>query len=85
MTDYSKECVKDIARMVNSFSFNPADVCKGLTDEHRTLQQTFTSLCLEWIKLCGSDEYRYDGRNEIAHNVCKELIDGHDVHRLPLI
>lgn len=85
MENASKEKAREIARIVNDFSFNPTKIAWELQREHRTLQQSFTSLCIEWLRLCASEEYRYDGRNELSHIVAKELIDGHDVGRLPLI
>lgn len=45
-----------------------------MSTEHRTLQQSFTRLCIEWIKYVASDEYRFDGRNEENHKVCKEIV-----------
>ena len=85
MENVSAEKARDIARIVNDFSFNPTKVAWEMQNEHRTLQQSFTSLCIEWLRLCASDNYGYDGRNELSHTVAKELIEGHDVHRLPMI
>lgn len=69
----SEQNADTIALMVNSFSFNPKEVCKAMCNEHRTLQQTFTRLCIEWLKTCASDNYRYDGRNEDSHAVAKNI------------
>lgn len=51
------------------------DFCEEMSREHRYLQNEFTRLCVEWLRTCGSDDYRYDGRNEDSHNFGKMLIE----------
>ena len=76
MTDRNaKMTAERIGLLLNDFGFSPVLVCKNLEREHRTLQQSFTRLCIEWLKTCASDEYRYDGRNEMSHEVSKGLLD----------
>lgn len=78
--DYNNECADRIEEMMNSFSFNPSRVCKRLeTYAHRTIQQTITRFCIEWLRTCASDSYRYDARNEQSHIVAKKLLDGNDM------
>ena len=57
---------------------------KAMSCEHRTLQQSFTRLCLQWLEHVASDEYRTDLRNEdskkiagklMQHKVTNHLID----------
>lgn len=43
--------------------------------EHRTLQQSFTKLCLLWLEQCASGEYRHDLRNEASHKISKAVIE----------
>lgn len=71
----ARENARIISDMVNNMSFSPEELCKELTKDHRTLQQNFTRLCLEWIKTCASDEYRYDERNKASHVKCKDIVD----------
>jgi hypothetical protein len=73
-----KENVQKVSSMLNSFSFNTKEFCELMCHEHRTLQQSFTRLCIEWLCTCASDEYRYDGRNEASHIVAKALIESQD-------
>ena len=73
-----KENVQNVSSMLNSFSFNTKEFCELMCREHRTLQQSFTRLCIEWLCTCASDEYRYDGRNEASHIVAKALIESQD-------
>ena len=85
-SEKTKEHGRYIENMVNSFSFKPAELCQYLAQNaHRTLQQSITNFALEWIKTVASDDYRYDGRNELSHIACKELINGREIDRLPMI
>lgn len=42
--------------------------------QHRTLQQSFTRLCLKWIEHVASPEYRTDPRNEQSQKIAQELL-----------
>ena len=72
----TKELVKEITNYVNTFSNKSGEFNEAMSNEHRTLQQSFTRLALAWIEHVASDEYRHDGRNEASHNTCKQLMDG---------
>ena len=72
------EKVAKVSLMLNSLSFDPEDFCKEFTKEHRTIQQSFTRLCIHWLCTCASDDYRFDGRNEASHQIAKALIDSQD-------
>ena len=69
----TKETVTTMTDFVNNFSHDNKEFCELMSREHRYLQEEFTRLCLEWIATCGSDDYRFDGRNEYSHVICKEL------------
>lgn len=73
-----KENVQKVSDMLNSLSFDPEGFCKEMTREHRTLQQSFTRLCIHWLCTCASDEYQFDGRNEASHEIAKALIESQD-------
>ena len=87
--EVSKKTMEDaqsLERMMNSFSFRAEELAEYLSmDMHRTLQQTLTRFCVEWLKVCASEEYRYDGRNEASHELAKELLDGHTLRGLPMV
>lgn len=74
----TKDQVRQVSDMLNSFTFEYKGFCEEMTREHRTLQQSFTRLCIEWLCTCASDDYKYDGRNEASHNIAKALIDSQD-------
>ena len=69
----AKEAVTTMTDFINNFSHDNIEFCQLMTNEHRYLQEEFTRLCLDWISTCGSDGYGFDGRNELSHNICKEL------------
>lgn len=73
-----KDQVNKVSEMLNSFTFDYEGFCKEMTREHRTLQQSFTRLCIQWLATCASDEYRYDGRNEASHEIAKALMESQD-------
>jgi hypothetical protein len=84
MKDYNKKSAEEdsniISNMINSCDFSNHeychDVCEAMIRHHRTIQQNFTRLAVEWIKMCASDEYRTDGRNEASHKICSDLCNG---------
>lgn len=84
----NKEQADKVAEMLNSFSFDYKGFCEAMTREHRTLQQSFTRLCIHWLSTCASDDYQYDGRNEASHEVAKALIESQDpdfIGHIPMI
>ena len=74
----TKEQVSQVTDMLNNFSFDYEGFCKQMCREHRTLQQSFTRLCIHWLSTCASDEYQFDGRNEASHDLAKALLDSQD-------
>ena len=69
------QLVEEITNYVNTMSLKPEEFTDSMSRQHRTLQQSFTRLCLKWIEHCASDEYTYDPRNEAAHDICKIIIE----------
>ena len=83
-----KSQVSAVTSMLNSFTFDYEGFCKQMTKEHRTLQQSFTRLCIHWLCECSTDEYQYDGRNEASHEIAKALINSQDadfIGNIPMI
>ena len=68
--------VQDVTNYLNSFSNKNKAFIVEMNREHRTLQQSFTKLCIEWLENCASDDYHFDGRNEASHKVSKEMVEG---------
>lgn len=71
----TKELVQDITDYLNTFNDKSPEFCQTMSSEHRTLQQSFTKLCLKWLEHCASDEYRTDPRNEQSKKIAMELMD----------
>ena len=69
------QLVEDITNYVNTMSLKPEEFTDSMSRQHRTLQQSFTRLCLKWIEYCASEEYRHDPRNEASHDVCKTIVE----------
>lgn len=67
------EIAENITDYVNTFSrrdeFNIA-----MSNQHRTLQQSFTRLCLKWLEHISKDEYRTDLRNEASKDIAQKII-----------
>lgn len=87
-----KEMASAITDFLNKYNAPTSEMLAHMTAEHRTLQQLFTSLCLEWIAICAHDDYRYDLRNQGSHEACKRIVEGYEKHtgwefnpRLPFI
>lgn len=71
----TKELVKEVSDYVNTFNDKGQEFCEAMSCEHRTLQQSFTKLCLNWLEHCASDEYRTDGRNEQSKVISQALLN----------
>jgi hypothetical protein len=72
------EMAGEMTDFVNTFSNEPRkEFIQAMSNEHRTLQQSFTRLCLEWIEHCASQDYRTDGRNESSHTTCKAMVEAY--------
>lgn len=65
----TKELVEEITDYVNSFNDKGPAFCAAMASQHRTLQQSFTKLCLQWIEHVGSPDYRTDARNEDSKKI----------------
>lgn len=67
------EIAENITDYVNTFSrrdeFNVA-----MSNQHRTLQQSFTRLCLKWLEHISKDEYRTDLRNQASKEIAQKII-----------
>ena len=60
--------VQDVTNYLNSFSNKNKAFIAEMNREHRTLQQSFTKLCLKWLEHCATNEYRFDEEDEDEDN-----------------
>ena len=75
----TKQIVGKLTDYLNTFSVGKNEkFCDAMSNEHRTLQQNFTSLCLAWIEFMGNDSQEFksrftDARNEASNNICIQI------------
>lgn len=83
--DMAYKVASDVSNFLNSLHPDYASFVEAMGMEHRTLQQCFTQLCLEWFKYLANTRY-YDERNEASVMVARAVINtlGNDI-RLPYI
>ena len=85
----AEEAVKFISNFVNNMNLDREGFVQGMANEHRTLQQEFTGLCLNWLQhLASLPEGRYDLRNEASVKIAKEImakVESAGWKRLPFI
>jgi len=73
ITEKTSNAVTEITNYVNSTSRHE-DFNLSMQSQHRTLQQSFTKLCLAWVEHVASDNYRTDPRNEASKEICQRIM-----------
>ena len=76
------KAIDSLIDTLGQMGFDKTAFCEILEDESRSFQNAFTMLCLNWLVTCASNDYKYDGRNEYAHVVAKELLQSNDMESL---
>lgn len=78
MRKSGKEMANEMTDFLNTYSHEPRkEFIQAMSSEHRTLQQSFTRLCLEWVEHCASEDYRTDDRNQSSHATCKAMVQAY--------
>jgi hypothetical protein len=72
----AKNIANEMSNFVNSYSSDHQAFIAEMGKDHRTLQQSFTKLCLKWIEYVASEDYRHDLRNQDSHEVCQKIVQG---------
>ena len=80
----AKDMVERMSQYMNSMS-RGKEFCEEMGREHRTIQQSFTRLCMNWVEYCARDEYQTDLRNQASKTLCKQIVESVDNLALPLI
>lgn len=75
-----------VADCINSYSFDYKKFAEAIGTEHRTLQQSFTRLCVRWLEHL-SNQQNFDGRNEASVRLAKTIFCSipEDYLYLPLV
>ncbi len=82
----AKQAVAVMSKFNNNFGCDIETFVEAMSKQHRTLQQSFTNVCLAWLrKLAATEEY--DLRNEASVKIAKKIVEAvEDVrYKLPCI
>ena len=63
-----------LADAVNSMGWKPENFAKGLSIQHRTLQQEVMRTFVATIHVMASDSYGVDDRNRGSHETAKKMV-----------
>lgn len=70
----NKAAVDAVLRAINDMGFEPEPFVNEMKKAHRTLQQSFTVLCLAWLNhLAELKNHEFDLRNEWSVDIAKQL------------
>jgi len=88
MSEYNvKEAQRQVEGMLNSFSYRGRinEFNELMLNSHRTLQQSYTKLCLDWLRKMSVQE-SFDMRNKASVDIAKVAMEaiGNDIN-LPMI
>ncbi len=77
MSKESQKFQSEVSNFVNSFGSNNVDFIKEMALDHRTLQQNFTRLCLQWIEHVATMDYtkHSDDRNKASLDISKQIVE----------
>jgi len=82
----AEDAVSQISRYVNGMGREPIHFVTAMSNEHRTLQQSFTKLCMAWLEhLAEAPDYEFDLRNQASRDLAKEIFDKVEYLGLPNI
>lgn len=73
--DLNQTAINALESAINNCGFKPSELVKYTNNWHRYLQNELVKLARAIIQNAASDEYKYDGRNEWAHTISKEIIN----------
>lgn len=79
------ELATTITDSLNIFANTSKEFNESMASQHRTHQQSFTRMCVRWLRYVASNEYRFDGRNEASHELATRMIGKEDDFYLPII
>ena len=72
--DLNQTAINALESAINNCGFKPSALVKETNNWHRYIQNELVKFAIAIIKNAASDEYKYDGRNEWAHTISKEII-----------
>ena len=84
MSDYDIQKAENLYGYLNSMGSNYKEFIKVFKSSHRTIQQSFTKLCIMWLQYLSEQEY-YDDRNKASVLFAKSIKEQLDNVTLPYI
>jgi hypothetical protein len=69
------KAAEELADAVNSMGWKPEKFAKGMTLQHRTLQQEVMRTFVAMIHVMASDNYGFDDRNRGSHEAAKKMVE----------
>jgi len=85
MNAEAKEVRKSLECYLNQFGHPERTLIDEIETCHRTLQQSFTRLCVVWFLRMAEDSFSYDERNEASVKLAKKLHSILEDSYLPMI
>ena len=82
--DNPKDVAYAMSKFVNTYLSRNAEFIDEMSREHRTLQQGFTRLCVQWLEYLATVEH-YDLRNEASVSLGKEFVEKIENRHLPYV
>ena len=77
MNEKMRKLASHITSGLNTYHFDHKEFCQAMSCEHRTLQQSFTRFCFQWLEHCASEEYTFDLRNRQSHVTAKRFFESY--------
>lgn len=75
-TTSGKEMAREMSSFVNNMGCDAEGFIEAMSREHRTLQQSFTTLCVAWLRtLATYNENQHDLRNEDSVKFAKAVME----------
>jgi hypothetical protein len=78
MTEQDRKAIdmsRQISDYLNCYGQSRAnELVENLLLEHRTLQQSFTRLCMRWFERLAQDSHGHDLRNEASVELAKKIM-----------
>lgn len=77
LKEKGRNAAKQVSDIVNYSSGSGTDAfLEQMSREHRTLQQSFTRMCLQWLEQVAERKgpQNVDGRNEASQKIAEKLI-----------
>lgn len=75
------ELARAISTFVNGNGNDAMDELIGyIANDHRTLQQKFTKICVKWLEhMASRNDYEIDGRNQASRDMARKMVTNSDV------